>query len=50
MLLAVLNTVRFSERARYMDIPVWMMVVLGIVLVGLIGVFIYLRNKPEDDD
>lgn len=33
-----------------MDIPVWMMVVLGIVLLGLIGVFIYLRNKPEDDD
>jgi LPXTG-motif cell wall-anchored protein len=28
----------------------WFMVVMGVVLVGLIGVFLVLRNRRTDDD
>jgi LPXTG-motif cell wall-anchored protein len=31
------------------DLGLWFYVVMGLVLVGLIGVFLYLRKKGDED-
>jgi len=30
--------------------PLWYYFIMGLILVGLIGLFIFLRKQGEDDD
>jgi LPXTG-motif cell wall-anchored protein len=33
----------------FSDPPIWFFLVGGLVFLGLIGAFFYLRNRQEDD-